>query len=83
MEAWRQWPLGGRKKRVPQKSDRTRLTPTGLLMEGDYTQKPDFECNGDVTKADGPLSIIWMDNSQNYPDEKSKRGHTERDEIVS
>ena len=74
MEGWRQL-LGSRRSYY--------LTPTGLLMEGDYTQKPDFECNGDVTKADGPLSIIWMDNSQNYPDEKSKRGHTERDEIVS
>ena len=43
----------------------------------------DIVGDGDVTKADGPLSIISMDNSQNHPDEKSKRGHTERDEIVS
>ncbi len=37
MEAWRQWPLGGRTKRAYQKQTRINLTPTGLLMEGDYT----------------------------------------------
>ena len=35
MEAWRQRLLGGRKTFV---SEKEHLTPTGLLMEGDYTQ---------------------------------------------
>ena len=34
MEAWRQWPLGGRKTFGYEK---VYLTPTGLLMEGVYT----------------------------------------------
>ena len=39
MEAWRQWLLG--KQLCPTKKDeRTYLTPTGLLMEGVYTQNP-------------------------------------------
>jgi hypothetical protein len=37
MEAWRQWPLGGRRKRAEQKQTRIHLTPTGLLMEGHCT----------------------------------------------
>jgi hypothetical protein len=37
MEAWRQWPLGRRKTFVSGKEQRTHLTPTGLLMEGVYT----------------------------------------------
>jgi len=37
MEAWRQWPLGGRRKRAYQKQTKITLTPTGLLMEGVYT----------------------------------------------
>src|ERR1022692_1538833 len=37
MEGWRQWRLGGRKNLVQRKNKRTHLTPTGLLMEGDYT----------------------------------------------
>jgi hypothetical protein len=37
MEAWRQWLLGGRRKRAYQKQTKITLTPTGLLMEGDYT----------------------------------------------
>jgi len=40
MEAWRQWLLGGRRKRAYQKQTKITLTPTGLLMEGDYTQNP-------------------------------------------
>jgi len=43
MEAWRQWLLGGRKNLVQQKEKRFDLTPTGFLMEGDFT------CNGLVT----------------------------------
>ena len=31
----------GEINRVQRKSKRTHLTPTGLLMEGDYTQNPD------------------------------------------
>src|SRR2546426_12014283 len=40
MEGWRQWQLGGREKLVQRKNKRTLLTPTGLLMEGGYTQNP-------------------------------------------
>jgi len=36
MEAWRQWPLGGGRKNVSNHETGTHLTPTGLLMEGDY-----------------------------------------------
>jgi hypothetical protein len=32
-----------RKNLVQQKNDRINLTPTGLLMEGEYTQNPDGE----------------------------------------
>jgi hypothetical protein len=39
MEAWRQWLLGGRKTFVPEK--KIHLTPTGLLIEGDFTQNPE------------------------------------------
>jgi hypothetical protein len=38
MEAWRQWLLGKENNNVPQSQNRSDLTPTGLLMEGDYTQ---------------------------------------------
>jgi hypothetical protein len=43
MEAWRQWLLGGRKlfsmtKNKTHYEPRIPLTPTGLLMEGDFTQ---------------------------------------------
>jgi hypothetical protein len=37
------------KNLVQRKNKRTHLTPTGLLMEGDYTQNPDCECNGELT----------------------------------
>ena len=37
MEGWRQWRLGGKKQRDQQIPKRIPLTPTGLLMEGDYT----------------------------------------------
>ena len=36
MEAWRQSLLGEEKKLVQPKNKRTHLTPTGLLMEGDF-----------------------------------------------
>jgi hypothetical protein len=38
MEAWRQRPLGGRRNVVSRNEKRIDLTPTGLLMEGRYTQ---------------------------------------------
>ena len=39
MEGWRQWwRLGGRKTLSQRKNHRALLTPTGLLMEGHYTQ---------------------------------------------
>jgi len=37
MEGWRQWRLGRRENRVQRKNKKTNLTPTGLLMEGDFT----------------------------------------------
>src|SRR3954468_17856496 len=45
MEAWRQWLLGGRKlfsatNNKTHYEPRIPLTPTGLLMEGGYTQNP-------------------------------------------
>ena len=40
MEGWRQWRLGRGKNRVQRKNKRIDLTPTGLLMEGHYTQDP-------------------------------------------
>jgi hypothetical protein len=40
MEAWRQWLLGGEKNLVQRRTKRIYLTPTGLLMEGDFTQTP-------------------------------------------
>ena len=46
MEAWRQWLLGGRKKLSHEAKQRSDLTPTGLLMEGRYTQNP---CAGSVS----------------------------------
>jgi hypothetical protein len=56
MEAWRQRPLGGRRKRAEQKQTRIHLTPTGLLMEGHFTSLrrlfaffADDECYGDVS----------------------------------
>src|SRR6266852_1614860 len=49
MEGWRQWQLGGREKLVQRKNKRTLLTPTGLLMEGVYTQNPDRESNGNIS----------------------------------
>ena len=41
MEAWRQWQTRRKERKilVQEKSKRTYLTPTGLLMEGDYTHK--------------------------------------------
>jgi hypothetical protein len=37
--------LGGRKTNDQQKPHRTNLTPTGLLMEGDFTQNPSWRVN--------------------------------------
>ena len=51
MEAWRQRPAGKKQKRGPQ-NEKLHLTPTGLLMEGDFTHNPAQEgswCNGDFT----------------------------------
>jgi len=53
MEAWRQWRLGGRKP-LSQKKTKIHLTPTGLLMEGEYTHWGGWparvnEWNGDVS----------------------------------
>ena len=42
MEAWRQWLLGRRKTFVSENERKMHLTPTGLLMEGDYTQNPRY-----------------------------------------
>jgi hypothetical protein len=55
MEAWRQSLLGPEKKRCPTKDKRIDLTPTGLLMEGDYTQDlaiGSTECKWDLTPTD-------------------------------
>jgi len=52
MEAWRQWPLGRENNDVSRSKKRIDLTPTGLLMEGVYTQNPLAgvnECNRDVS----------------------------------
>ena len=40
MEAWRQWPLGRENNNVSPSTKRIDLTPTGLLMEGHFTQNP-------------------------------------------
>ncbi len=42
MEGWRQWRLGWAKQNDSPKPRRIDLTPTGLLMEGRYTQNPCF-----------------------------------------
>jgi hypothetical protein len=66
MEAWRQWPLGGRRKRAYQKQTKITLTPTGLLMEGDYTKYEVNECNGDVAPVEtivgGLITSGWPTN---------------------
>src|SRR2546426_8914996 len=51
MEGWRQWQIGGREKLDQRKDKRSLLAPTGLLMEGGYTQNPSCECNGDFSPA--------------------------------
>jgi hypothetical protein len=43
--------LGRRKNLVQRKNDRIDLTPTGLLMEGDYTQNP-------VQNTDQPVTLM-------------------------
>ena len=66
-----------RKNLVQQKNERIDLTPTGLLMEGDYTSVRssfaflrDDECNGDVTPTDargtGALLPLFSTRSQNF-----------------
>jgi len=64
MEAWRQWLLG-RKSTLPWSREKTHyepkipLTPTGLLMEGRYTQNPRHsECYEDVTSACTRVGIL-------------------------
>jgi hypothetical protein len=51
MEGWRQWRLGRETTSDKQKSRRTDLTSTGLLMEGDYTHNRIVGVNGDVSTA--------------------------------
>src|ERR1700731_1460109 len=49
MEGWRRWLTRPEKNLVQQKNNRIHLTPTGLLMEGDYAQNPGLGrswCNG-------------------------------------
>jgi hypothetical protein len=41
MEAWRQWLSAGETHFVQPSHRRIDLTPTGLLMEGLFTQNPD------------------------------------------
>jgi hypothetical protein len=41
MQGWRQWQLGGRNNLVRRNNKRITLTPTGLLMEGVYTNYED------------------------------------------
>jgi len=55
MEGWRQWQLGGDNIRDQQKTTRTHLTPTGLLMEGDYTTTPVNEIGVGIVIARDPL----------------------------
>jgi hypothetical protein len=44
MEAWRQWPLGGERKNLVSRNEkRIDLTPTGLLMEGRYTENRSWQ----------------------------------------
>jgi hypothetical protein len=43
------WRLGPGRKHSPTKIKKTNLTPTGLLMEGDYTNNRVNECNGDIS----------------------------------
>jgi len=59
MEAWQQRPAGKKENRG-QQNEKLHLTPTGLLMEGDYTQyqkAPTFavgcECLEDHTYRKG------------------------------
>src|SRR5437660_8823231 len=63
-EGWRQWQLGQRENLVQRKPKRIHLTPTGLLMEGDYT------CNLSVTSVAGHYANNPHSNGQNphWPD---------------
>ena len=63
MEAWRQWLLGGRKlfsatNNKTHYEPRIPLTPTGLLMEGDYTQTP---CSGILSEMANLSPVIVGD----------------------
>ena len=55
MEAWRQWLLGLEKHLVHEKRERTYLTPTGLLMEGDFTN---YSETGVRAKVVGEMAIF-------------------------
>jgi hypothetical protein len=51
MEAWRHWLLGDTKLLGMDNKKRIHLTPTGLLMEGGYTQNANQLYFGRVTAA--------------------------------
>jgi hypothetical protein len=49
-------------KKITHYEPRIPLTPTGLLMEGDYTHNPagrDFKCNGDVAPIDSTDLAVY------------------------
>jgi len=54
MEGWRQGQLGGEKNACPKKKQKNPLDSHRLLMEGDYTNNPVDECNGDFTSTSRP-----------------------------
>jgi hypothetical protein len=67
MEAWRQWLSRSGENLVPANESKIDLTPTGLLIEGEYAQNPvpqNLERAED--KLVGAVSAI-MKNSECYP----------------
>jgi hypothetical protein len=70
MEGWRQRQLGGRKNLVQRKHKKIPLTPTGLLMEGDYTFRPlvneRFYEKVMKVKADVAASLIPSELTKSY-----------------
>jgi len=86
MEAWRQRLTRRRKKPVQQKPRRIHLTPTGLLMEGDYTQDLGATDLSEVTGAfSGSLQCRHLRtmvlNPHNFESAKNgfpHRGHLKR-----
>src|ERR1700730_5938181 len=75
MEAWRQRPLGGRTNVVSRNEQRIDLTPTGLLMEGGYTQNPcsrHFECYREFSTSACAGSCLHMTDGR-----KSLRYHSD------